>query len=113
MGMEPVAEIIKKDRTILTIDISEVEEMFETKEAEPVESEPQASASLSESLIESNEDNEEEDNETISVMMWSLVHGLATLHLRRRTMIFPEERRVQLLEDAYAKFTEIIKHYKK
>ncbi len=55
----------------------------------------------------------EEDNETISVMMWSLVHGLATLHLRRRTMIFPEERRVQLLEDAYAKFTEIIKHYKK
>ena len=54
-----------------------------------------------------------EDNETISVMMWSLVHGLATLHLRRRTMIFPEERRVQLLEDAYYKFTEIIKHYKK
>ncbi len=54
-----------------------------------------------------------DDNETISVMMWSLVHGLATLHLRRRTMIFPEERRVQLLEDAYAKFTEIIRHYKK
>jgi AcrR family transcriptional regulator len=54
-----------------------------------------------------------EDNETISVMVWSLVHGLATLHLRRRTMIFPEDRRVKLLEDAYAKFTEIIKNYRK
>lgn len=54
-----------------------------------------------------------DNNETISVMVWSLVHGLATLHLRRRTMIFPEERRVLLLEEAYAKFTDIIKHYKK
>ncbi len=53
------------------------------------------------------------DNETFSVMTWSLVHGLATLHLRRRTMIFPEERRVQLLEEAYAQFVEIIKRYKK
>jgi AcrR family transcriptional regulator len=56
---------------------------------------------------------EGEDNETISVMIWSLVHGLATLHLRRRTMIFPEEQRIILLENAYIKFTEIIKHYKK
>jgi AcrR family transcriptional regulator len=53
------------------------------------------------------------DNETISVMVWSLVHGLATLHLRRRTMIFPEEKRIKLLEDAYAQFTEILKTYKK
>jgi AcrR family transcriptional regulator len=55
---------------------------------------------------------EGEDPETISVMVWSLVHGLATLHLRRRTMIFPEEKRIKLLEDAYAKFTKIIKQYK-
>jgi hypothetical protein len=41
------------------------------------------------------------------------VHGLATLHLRRRTMIFPEEKRIKLLEDAYAKFVEILKTYKK
>ena len=55
---------------------------------------------------------EGENTETISIMVWSLVHGLATLHLRRRTMIFPEEKRIILLEDAYAKFTEIIKCYK-
>jgi AcrR family transcriptional regulator len=55
---------------------------------------------------------EGEDIETISVMVWSLVHGLATLHLRRRTMIFPEEQRIKLLEDAYTKFTEILKNYK-
>jgi AcrR family transcriptional regulator len=54
-----------------------------------------------------------EDSESISVMMWSLVHGLATLHLRRRTMIFPEERRIKILENAYAKFTEMIHNYKK
>ena len=54
-----------------------------------------------------------ENTETISIMVWSLVHGLATLHLRRRTMIFPEEKRIQLLKDAFAKFTEIIKHYKR
>ena len=53
------------------------------------------------------------DPEIFSVMVWSLVHGLATLHLRRRTMIFPEERRIQLLEDAYAMFTEMMKQYKK
>lgn len=52
------------------------------------------------------------DNETISVMVWSLVHGLATLHLRRRTMIFAEEKRIQLLEDAYAQFVQILKQYK-
>jgi hypothetical protein len=53
------------------------------------------------------------ENETISVMVWSLVHGLATLHLRRRTMIFAEEKRIQLLEDAYGQFIEILKTYKK
>ena len=53
------------------------------------------------------------ENETISVMVWSLVHGLATLHLRRRTMIFPEIKRIKLLEDAYVQFIEILKTYKK
>jgi AcrR family transcriptional regulator len=53
------------------------------------------------------------ENETISVMVWSLVHGLATLHLRRRTMIFPEIKRIKLLEDAFTQFTEILKTYKK
>lgn len=53
------------------------------------------------------------DNETISVMVWSLVHGLATLHLRRRTMIFAEEKRIQLLEYAFAQFVQILKTYKK
>ena len=53
------------------------------------------------------------ENETISVMVWSLVHGLATLHLRRRTMIFPETKRIKLLEDAYVQFIEILKTYKK
>ena len=53
------------------------------------------------------------ENETISVMVWSLVHGLATLHLRRRTMIFPEIKRIKLLEDAYMQFIEILKTYKK
>lgn len=54
-----------------------------------------------------------EDIETISVMMWSMVHGLATLHLRRRTMIFPEQKRIQLLEDAYDALVRIIIVYKK
>jgi AcrR family transcriptional regulator len=56
---------------------------------------------------------EDAENETISVMVWSLVHGMATLHLRRRTMIFPEVKRIKLLEDAYVQFTEILKTYKK
>ncbi|AFK02597.1 regulatory protein TetR [Emticicia oligotrophica DSM 17448] len=54
-----------------------------------------------------------ENVETVSVMMWSLVHGLATLHLRRRTMIFPEERRIQLLEEVYDRFVEMVKTYKR
>lgn len=53
------------------------------------------------------------ENETISVMVLSLVHGLATLHLRRRTMIFPVVKRIKLLEDAYGQFIDILKTYKK
>lgn len=56
---------------------------------------------------------EGDDSETISVMVWSLVHGLATLHLRRRTMIFAEERRITLLEEAYKAFANILKMHKK
>lgn len=42
--------------------------------------------------------------ETISMMIWAQVHGLATIHLRKRTMMFCEEERLQRLDSAYDLF---------
>jgi hypothetical protein len=42
--------------------------------------------------------------ETISMMIWAQVHGLATIHLRKRTMMFCEAERLQRLDSAYELF---------
>jgi AcrR family transcriptional regulator len=48
--------------------------------------------------------------ETAALMAWSQVHGLATLYLRKRMMIFPEDRRQAIMEEAMALFTQVLKH---
>ncbi len=53
------------------------------------------------------------DVESISLMMWSMVHGLASLKLKNRTMIFEEEKLPTLLEETHQTFIEIIKTYRK
>lgn len=49
------------------------------------------------------------DVEAISMMIWAMVHGLTTLHLRKRTLMFPEEERLQRLQQAFHLFVELIK----
>lgn len=48
------------------------------------------------------------DAETAALMAWSQVHGLATLFLHHRLMIFPEERRAALMTDAMHLFTKTL-----
>jgi AcrR family transcriptional regulator len=42
--------------------------------------------------------------ETILMTIWAQVHGLATIHLRKRTMMFCEAERLQRLDSAYELF---------
>ena len=48
------------------------------------------------------------DAETAALMTWSQVHGLATLFLHKRLMIFPEEKRALLMTDAMNLFTKTL-----
>lgn len=48
--------------------------------------------------------------ETAALMVWSQVHGLATLYLRKRMMIFPEARRHAIMEEAMHLFTQVLQH---
>lgn len=50
------------------------------------------------------------DAETAALMAWSQVHGLATLYLRKRMMIFPEARRQAIMEEAMDLFTKVLAH---
>ena len=50
------------------------------------------------------------DAETAALMVWSQVHGLATLYLRKRMMIFPEARRQAIMEEAMGLFTQVLQH---
>ncbi len=50
------------------------------------------------------------DAETAALMVWSQVHGLAALFLRKRLVIFPEERRQTLMEEAMKLFNRILQH---
>ncbi|WP_046246634.1 TetR/AcrR family transcriptional regulator [Hymenobacter terrenus] len=48
--------------------------------------------------------------ETAALMAWSQVHGLATLYLRKRMMIFPEDRRQAIMEEVMALFAQVLQH---
>ena len=48
------------------------------------------------------------DAERAGLMIWSMVHGLAALFLRKRMMIFGEERKKALMDEAYALFIELV-----
>jgi AcrR family transcriptional regulator len=41
------------------------------------------------------------DLEAMSVAVWGAVHGLATLHVSKRTMMYPEEERISKIWTAY------------
>jgi AcrR family transcriptional regulator len=45
----------------------------------------------------------------LAMMIWANVHGLASLHLRRRMSMFPEEERIPRLERALMVLTESLK----
>lgn len=49
------------------------------------------------------------DEKEVSMLMWSQVHGLATIHLRRRTFMFEEKDRLPRLQGAMRLFIETIK----
>lgn len=51
----------------------------------------------------------EQDAEKAAMLIWSTVHGLAALFLRKRMMIFDEERRKTLMDETFDLFTTIIK----
>ncbi|MGF7218463.1 AcrR family transcriptional regulator [Spirosoma lacussanchae] len=49
------------------------------------------------------------DAERAGLMIWSTVHGLAALFLRKRMMIFGEERKKTLMDEAYDLFVQTIR----
>lgn len=49
------------------------------------------------------------DAERAGLMIWSMVHGLSALFLRKRMMIFGEERKKVLLDEAYSLFIDVIR----
>ncbi len=49
--------------------------------------------------------------EAVSLMMWSMVHGLASLKLKNRTMIFEEQTLAPLLDETYQIFITILNFY--
>lgn len=48
------------------------------------------------------------DAETAALMVWAQVHGLATLLLSRRLLIFAEDRRDAVIEEALALFNQVL-----
>ncbi|WP_345244756.1 TetR/AcrR family transcriptional regulator [Nibrella saemangeumensis] len=50
-----------------------------------------------------------QDAERASLMIWSMVHGLSALFLRKRMMIFSEERRGKLMQEAFELFSDTIR----
>lgn len=49
-----------------------------------------------------------DDVEGTSMMIWANVHGLVTIHLRKRTTMFREGELIPRLEHAYERFVELI-----
>ena len=50
------------------------------------------------------------DAKSAALMVWSQVHGMAALFLRKRLMIFPEERRHTIMEEAMTLFMKVLEH---
>ncbi|OIN57681.1 TetR/AcrR family transcriptional regulator [Arsenicibacter rosenii] len=50
-----------------------------------------------------------QDAEVASMMIWSAIHGYTALFLRKRMMMFDEERRQELMTEAFNLFCETIK----
>lgn len=49
------------------------------------------------------------DAELMALMIWSMVHGLSALFLRKRMTIFSEERRGKLMQEAFELFSDTIR----
>jgi AcrR family transcriptional regulator len=49
------------------------------------------------------------DIENLAMMVWANVHGIATLNLKKRTLMFPEEERMPRLFGAYDMLIESLK----
>jgi hypothetical protein len=41
-----------------------------------------------------------QDSDDLAMMIWANVHGFASLHLRKRMSMFPEEERIPRLQRA-------------
>jgi AcrR family transcriptional regulator len=50
-----------------------------------------------------------QDIEGLSMMIWATVHGLVTLHLTKRTLMFPEEERLQRTWAGFENLVETLK----
>jgi len=50
-----------------------------------------------------------EDAEVAAMMIWSNIHGHTALFLRKRMMMFPEERRQVLMTEAFTLFCDTMK----
>jgi len=50
------------------------------------------------------------DAEVAAMMVWAQVHGLAALFLSKRLMIFSEERRQTIMEEAMNLFNQVLHH---
>lgn len=50
------------------------------------------------------------DAEAAAMMVWAQVHGLAALFLSKRLMIFSEERRQTIMEEAMNLFNQVLHH---
>ncbi|WP_035563280.1 TetR/AcrR family transcriptional regulator [Hymenobacter sp. IS2118] len=50
------------------------------------------------------------DAEVAALLVWAQVHGLATIYLSNRAMIFSEERRQTIIEEAMNLFNQVLHH---
>lgn len=51
------------------------------------------------------------DAELVALLAWGQLHGLAALALRKRLLIFPENRRSTIIEEAMELFIKIVINY--
>jgi AcrR family transcriptional regulator len=49
--------------------------------------------------------------EDLAMMIWANVHGLATIHLRKRTTMFPEEERIPRIQRAIEVFINFLRNF--
>ena len=51
----------------------------------------------------------QQDAEVAAMMIWSTIHGHTALFIRKRLNMFPDERRAELMEQAFTLFCDTIK----